>query len=205
MQLITRRALIAAVGMAAALPAGAVNAAAAHPRRDLLYSFFDPHEAQFIEAACERLIPADESGPGALGAGVPFYLDRELAGAWGTGGSLHRGGTWQPGTPPAARGTYLAPAPLFRTALSALRATPFHRWAARDQDAFLRHLATGEARLAGIPSGAFFRMLLTLTVEGFFSHSVHGAARDRLAWPMNGFPGAHAGPRVGSTTGYHSP
>jgi hypothetical protein len=32
------------------------------------YLFFNAAEVLFIEAACERLIPADESGTGALGA-----------------------------------------------------------------------------------------------------------------------------------------
>jgi gluconate 2-dehydrogenase gamma chain len=54
--------------------------------------FFDFEEALFIEAGCDRLIPADESGPGALGAGVPNYLDKQLGGAWGAGERLYRSG-----------------------------------------------------------------------------------------------------------------
>jgi hypothetical protein len=42
------------------------------------YPFFNAQEAEFIEAACERLIPADEIGPGALDAWVPNYLDKQL-------------------------------------------------------------------------------------------------------------------------------
>jgi gluconate 2-dehydrogenase gamma chain len=36
---------------------------------------------EFIAAACERLIPANEIGPGALDAWVPNYLDKQLGGA----------------------------------------------------------------------------------------------------------------------------
>src|SRR5580658_2819550 len=40
------------------------------------YKFFEPAEVLFIETAVERLIPNDEVGPGAVEAGVPFFLDR---------------------------------------------------------------------------------------------------------------------------------
>src|SRR4051812_624402 len=44
------------------------------------FRFFAPAERAFIEAAVSRLIPNDEVGPGAVEAGVPFFLDRQLAG-----------------------------------------------------------------------------------------------------------------------------
>ena len=49
------------------------------------YQFFNAHDARFIEAAVERLIPPDETGPGALQAGVPSYTDKQLGGVWGAG------------------------------------------------------------------------------------------------------------------------
>ena len=39
------------------------------------YIFFQPTEVAFIEAAVARLIPNDSVGPGAVEAGVPFFLD----------------------------------------------------------------------------------------------------------------------------------
>ena len=52
------------------------------------YVFFAPAEAAFIEAAVGRLIPNDQVGPGGIEAGVPFFLDRQLAGRFGRGRSL---------------------------------------------------------------------------------------------------------------------
>jgi hypothetical protein len=46
--------------------------------------------------------------------------------------------------------------------------------------------------LGGVPSAIFFRLLLTMTVEGFFSNPHHEVSRDRVNWRMPGFPGAHA-------------
>ena len=47
------------------------------------YLFFTVDEAAFVEAAALRLIPADPTGPRALEAGVPLFLDRQLAGDYG--------------------------------------------------------------------------------------------------------------------------
>src|SRR5260370_7267423 len=63
------------------------------------YLFLNDEEAAFIEAAVARLIPKDEQWAGALEAGVPNYIDKQLAGAWGAGERLYRNGPWQPGTP----------------------------------------------------------------------------------------------------------
>ena len=46
--------------------------------------FFTAPEAKVIVAACERIFPADGSGPGATQAGAMVYIDRQLAGPYGT-------------------------------------------------------------------------------------------------------------------------
>lgn len=89
-----------------------------HPdRHDVRYTFFNADDAAFMEAAVERLIPADEHGPGALKAGVPIFIDRQLAGAWGAGERLYRSGPWQPGSPARHDQLPRTPAGLFRDAL----------------------------------------------------------------------------------------
>src|SRR4030081_3441401 len=75
-----------AAALPAALPLASHAQGAQPPAR--AYLFFNPAEAAFIEAAVARLIPKDEAGPGALEAGVPEYIDRQLAGAWGAGERL---------------------------------------------------------------------------------------------------------------------
>src|ERR1700690_25477 len=155
MQTVTRRSFVTSVGAASVLPASAVlgaaqgakpaeeNAAAtagtATPDTSVAdrptYLFFNAAEVLFIEAACERLIPADESGTGALGAGVPNYLDKQLGGAWGAGERLYRSGPWAAGS--ASQGYQLpfTPGELFHQALRAInhdldsRGTPFAKMA----------------------------------------------------------------------------
>lgn len=198
---------MAGMGAVAAVPGavlpGMQHASPGPPYPDLSgYFFFDAAEAGFIEAACERLIPADESGPGALGAGVAHYVDLQLAGPWGAGEHCYRSGPWQPGTVAQVHQSSFKPAQLFRTALAAIRrdlaargvpvSCTFGEIATGQQDAYLRFLEAGRADLDGVPSAVFFRLLLSMTVEGFFSNPRHGNSRDRVNWRVPGFPGAYA-------------
>ena len=41
-------------------------------------SYFTAEEWAFINAAVAQLIPADAQGPGAIEAGVPEYIDRQM-------------------------------------------------------------------------------------------------------------------------------
>jgi gluconate 2-dehydrogenase gamma chain len=163
------------------------------------YSFFQPEEAAFIEAAIDRLIPPDETGPSATEAGVQFYLDKQLNGAWGAGERLYRGGPWHQGTPQQGYQLPFIPSELFRTALRGLNADvkrkhggAFASLSAADQDAYLKSLQANPVDLQGVPSNVFFDSLLSLTIEGYFSDPVYGGNKDMAAWKMIGFPGAYA-------------
>ncbi len=195
MHKVTRRSFVTALGAAGLLPACVRGApgtqrSTAAPR----CLFFSRAEARFIAAACDRLIPADDGGAGATAAGVPGYMDRQLAGPWGAGTQLYRDGSWQAGSPTPLTCT---PATLFRITLRAVdrqlerRGLRFDRLSTTAQDAFLRALQDGTSDL-GIPTEAFFAALLTMTVEGYFSNPLHSARRERIAWRLGAFPGGHA-------------
>jgi gluconate 2-dehydrogenase gamma chain len=212
MNKVTRRSFVAGIGAASMMPAASALSEEPKPAAapsshtppvtqaapPAMYLFFNASEAAFIEAACERLIPADEHGAGALAAGVPNYLDKQLGGAWGAGERLYRSGPWIAGS--ASQGYQLpfTPGELFHQALRAInhdldsRGTPYSKMTAEAQDSYLRSLEAGGADLNGVPSGVFFGMLLEMTVEGFFSDPVYGGNRDMVAWRMIGFPGAYA-------------
>lgn len=47
--------------------------------------FFDRKEDfTVLSAAVERLFPKDDNGPGAIELGVPYFIDKQLNGSWGT-------------------------------------------------------------------------------------------------------------------------
>jgi gluconate 2-dehydrogenase gamma chain len=174
------------------------SGAAAPNAPPMAYIFLNLEEAAFIESAVARLIPADAKWPGALEAGVPNYVDKQLAGAWGTGERLYRSGPWRPGAPSQGYQLPFTPAELFRTSIGAINkelsqaGTPFAKMSADQQDAFLARLETGDQDLGGVPSDVFFAHLWECTIEGFFSDPVYGGNRDMVAWRMIGFPGAYA-------------
>src|SRR5690625_3185904 len=47
--------------------------------------FFDRKEDfEVLSAATERLFPKDKHGPGAIELDVPYFIDKQLNGSWGT-------------------------------------------------------------------------------------------------------------------------
>jgi gluconate 2-dehydrogenase gamma chain len=197
----SRRALLKATGVigVAVLPRALIAAGPTPANtQSVTYLFLNSEEAAFVEAAVSRLIPDDEQWPGALKAGVPNYIDKQLAGAWGAGERLYRNGPWRAGTPTQGYQLPFTPAELFRTALAAINkelsqaGTPFASMSLEHQDAYLSHLETGDKDLGGVPCNVFFEHLWASTIEGFFSDPVYGGNRDMVAWRMIGFPGAYA-------------
>ncbi|MGE5084685.1 MAG: gluconate 2-dehydrogenase subunit 3 family protein [Bacillota bacterium] len=203
---------VAATGLLAALPfsavvdraeavvakaTGSTKAQTYSKKSKTTYIFFDKREAAFIEAAVARLIPADEKWGGALEAGVPNYIDKQLAGAWGAGERLYRSGPWKNGTSTQGYQLPFTPAELYRTALKALdkefkaNKTSFETMTTDQQDAFLKRLESAEGDLDGVPRKLFFANLLQMTIEGFFADPVYGGNRDMVSWRMIGFPGAY--------------
>jgi gluconate 2-dehydrogenase gamma chain len=192
-----RRRLFQAVGaagvVATALPFVPAEAQQRAPPAQA-YVFFNPAEATFIEAAVARLIPSDETGPGALEAGVPNYIDKQLGGAWGAGERLYRSGPWQQGAATQGYQLPFTPAELFRAAIRAInqKHPGFAKLAPKGQDTFIDALHNGEEDLGGVPSNVFFESLLEVTIEGYFADPVYGGNRDMAVWKMIGFPGAYA-------------
>jgi gluconate 2-dehydrogenase gamma chain len=161
------------------------------------YLFFNREEAQFIEAAVARLIPTDEH-PGAIDAGVPNYLDKQLGGACGAGERLYMSGPWAPTRPGLGYQLPLTPGELFHTGINAINSElsksgqPFWEKSPDQQEKYLHKLEAGGIDLNGVPSEIFFSQLLGMTIEGFFSDPVYGGNKDMVGWKLIGFPGAYA-------------
>ena|SRR5690348_1464010 len=160
------------------------------------YIFLTPAEAAFIEAATARLIPSDSTGPGAIEADVPRFIDRQLAGLYGGGDHFYLQAPFPNGLP--TQGWQMpAPAEVYRAAIPAIdrwaTATYGRPFAALDpatQDTALKALEDGKAELGATNAKAFFALLLQNTLEGYFADPIYGGNRDMGAWRMIGFPGA---------------
>jgi gluconate 2-dehydrogenase gamma chain len=163
------------------------------------YTFFAAAEAAFVEAAVARLIPKDDLGPGAVEAGVPVFIDRQLAGVYGRGGHWYMQGPWGEGEPTQGYQSRLTPAGLYRAAIRDTdaavgqegRAGTFAKLGADDQDRWLKQLEDGKVKLPNADAKAFFQLMLQNTLEGFWSDPIYGGNRDMAGWKLIGFPGAH--------------
>src|SRR5580692_1512586 len=168
------------------------------PVRPGPWVFFTADEAALVEAAVDRLIPADSRGPGGKDAGCAVYIDRQLAGPYGRAEGLY---TRPPFMPAAATQGYQfpdAPAARYRIGLRALAdyiksnfaGKSFADLAANDQDTVLKGLESGSIVLKDVKSADFFALLLANTQEGFFADPIYGGNRDMASWRLIGFPGA---------------
>jgi gluconate 2-dehydrogenase gamma chain len=161
------------------------------------YLFFTADEAVFVEAAAGRLIPDDATGPGAKEAGVPRFIDRQLAGPYGAGDHFYLASPMPKGT--STQGWQMgAPATVYRDAIMQVNrwtadayGKAFADLGADDQDEALKALESGDAALkGGVDGKAFFTLLLQNVTEGYFADPIYGGNRDMGAWRMIGFPGA---------------
>jgi gluconate 2-dehydrogenase gamma chain len=178
-----------------AAPAGTVKGKA----QPQVYTWLTQPEIAFIEAALARLIPADELGPGAKEAGVSFFIDQQLAGAYGTMAKNYRQGPWPEGTPQQGYQSRLTPQEIYRAAMRevddicvARFRRAFPQLENKEQDEVLSELESGKLALQAVQGSFFFNILLANTFEGFFADPIYGGNRDKIGWKLVGFPGVAA-------------
>lgn len=162
--------------------------------------FFTKAEWRFINAAIDRLIPADAAGPGGVEAGIAEFLDRQLDSPYGYGAFAYMQGPFLKDSPPEL-GYQLSytPRELYRLGIAAadaesrqLHARLFFELESVQQEDFLMQLEHGTVRLNGPPAQTFFEQLLSNVKEGYFADPIYGGNRYMGAWKMIGFPGARA-------------
>jgi gluconate 2-dehydrogenase gamma chain len=160
--------------------------------------YFTPEEGAAVEALVDRLIPPDPQTPGGKDAGCAVFIDRQLAGPYGTAEELYMRGPFAEGTPQQGNQSPLTPALRYREALAALdkycRATyagnSFTQIPDNEKDKLLSGLEKGQMHLEGANGRAFFELLLQNTREGFFADPVYGGNRNMVGWKMIGYPGS---------------
>jgi gluconate 2-dehydrogenase gamma chain len=123
-------------------------------------------ELATLIAAIDRIIPADELGPGASEAAVQIFIDHALAGPYAALLSLYQSGL---------------------AALDAVAGTGgFAALAEDEQDAILTQAEAG--KLADGPDG-FFALLVEHTRQGMFGDPIYGGNADFAGWDLIGYPG----------------
>ncbi len=162
--------------------------------------FFTPAEWAFLVAACDRLIPKDEVGPGAVELGVPEYIDRQMQTSYGDGALWYMDGPFPEAAPEFGYQSKLTPKEQYRLGIRAIdetcRQSLGKTFAALDpaqQDDVLKKIEAGQIKSDDAPLRTFFTsFLLKNSLEGYFGDPMYGGNKDMAAWKMIGYPGVRA-------------
>jgi gluconate 2-dehydrogenase gamma chain len=195
------------IPLAAALPgcsddktgAAGERAALSKPE-DFKPSFFNDTEYAFVVAACDRLIPHDDIGPGAVEAGVPEFLDKHMQSAYASGAIWYMQG---PFVEAAKEFGYQGKLPLrdmIRVGIGAMDAhcrknldgKTFAQLDHGQQEALLKAAQDGKVELEGMSAKTFFSYFLGEVKNGYFADPKHGGNKNMGAWKMIGYPGMRA-------------
>jgi gluconate 2-dehydrogenase gamma chain len=136
------------------------------------YTHLQIAEAETLEAIVARLIPSDETGPGALEAGAARYIDRALGDALA-----------------AWREAYAAGLAAVESHARSSAGKPFTELTPSEQDAVLRDMEQNVATGFMPNAATFFELVLGHTLEGTFGDPYYGGNRDFVGWELIGYPG----------------
>jgi gluconate 2-dehydrogenase gamma chain len=162
------------------------------------WRYFTADEGATVEAVVDRLIPADELTPGGKELSCAVFIDRQLAGPYGSDEGHYMLGPFHDGTTQQGDQSPDTPAQQYRKGLAAVdsycRKTfggkPFVQLADAQKDELIRGLEDGSAKLDGTDPKKFFKLVLNDTQTGVFADPIYGGNKDMASWKMIGFPGA---------------
>lgn len=191
--------IIPAVGLGSA-PLTASAAEESPALEDYQPIFFKPDEWRFVLAACDRLIPSDGAGPGALEVNVPVFIDKQMEGDFGRAADWYMQPPFVTDAPPElGYQSPLTPSEVYRKGIAATAeycrqeyGKTFAELDEAQRDGVLTRLEKGELSFDDVSASQFFSFLLQNTKEGYFADPIHGGNKHMLAWQFIGFPGARA-------------
>lgn len=170
-------------------------------RTEALMFFTNEADFAVLVAACELIFPEDDNGPGATELGVPYYIDKQMAGAWGLNGTDYRQGPF-PSTE-----NMLSADKIFHTrqnrgnvfidGLKTLNQesndrfeVAFNEASVEQQTEIMLDLQNGEIEVPSIDSDGFFAALKQAVLEGAYSDPLYGGNKNMGGWKMKEYPGA---------------
>lgn len=163
--------------------------------------FFTRFEDFFVlEAAVERIFPEDDNGPGAIGLGVPYYIDKQLAGPYGSNKYDYMKGPVQEVKVASSYQTLMSRGDVFIEGVRKLNAesqkshdAKFYDLEGEQQDELLIAMEAGEIDLRGVKGPTFFNLLRQMTIEGAYADPLYGGNKDMMGWKMKEHPGIRPG------------
>lgn len=158
--------------------------------------FTSDHDFEVLSEATERIFPEDDLGPGAIGLGVPYFIDHQLAGAYGNNEKEYMQGPFLAGEATQGYQSRLRRKEIFVQGIHKLDEEANKRYEksfakvdADQKDEILTAFQKDEVEMEGVAAGFFFRLLRSATLEGAYSDPMYGGNRGMEGWKMKGFPG----------------
>ncbi|TQS71048.1 gluconate 2-dehydrogenase subunit 3 family protein [Ornithinibacillus gellani] len=168
-------------------------------RQGGLKFFMSANEFNVISQATERIFPKDDLGPGAIELGVPFFIDNQLAGHYGSNAREYMQGPFYEGAPTQGYQSSLNRGEIFRQGIARLDEEakkrfekPFTELEGKQMDEILTAFQKDEVSMNGVTAEFFFKLLRMATLEGVYADPIYGGNTNMDAWRMKGFPGHHA-------------
>jgi gluconate 2-dehydrogenase gamma chain len=162
--------------------------------------FFTAAEWAFVVAVCDRLIPADEIGPGAVELGVPEFLDRHMQTPYASGAIWYMQGPFLEAAPEFGYQGRLPLREILRVGIAEMNAHCSNAFAGKafaqltvaDQEGLLEAAQAGALKFDNISTTLFFAYLLGEVRNGYFADPAYGGNKGMGSWKMIGYPGARA-------------
>lgn len=163
--------------------------------------FFTRHEDfAVLEAAVERIYPEDDHGPGAIGLGVPYFIDKQLAGPYGSNKFDYMVAPVQEVDVDSSYQTLMTRGDVFIEGVRKMNKKSmkdhdenFYDLEGETQDEILQAMEAGEIDLRGVKGTTFFRLLRQMTIEGAYADPLYGGNKDMAGWKMKEHPGIRPG------------
>lgn len=161
-----------------------------------LQFFKNDAEFQILAQATERIFPEDDLGPGAIGLNVPYFIDRQLAGAYGENSKEYMQPPFYEGESTQGYQSRLKRNEMFRQGLQLMQSEAQSRFNANfvdlegaQKDEILTAFQEDEIKMKGVSSLFFFRLLRQATLEGAYADPIYSGNANMEGWKMKGFPG----------------
>jgi len=158
--------------------------------------FMSQTDFQVLSNATERIFPKDNLGAGAIDLGVPYFIDRQLAGNYGSNSKEYMQGPFAEGAPTQGYQSRLTRAEIFTQGVMVLENESKKRFkkgfsdiTEKQMDEILTAFQKDEVKMSGTTSGFFFALLRSATLNGAYADPMYGGNRNMEGWKMKGFPG----------------
>lgn len=158
--------------------------------------FTSDNEFNILSEATERIFPEDDLGPGAIGLGVPYFIDNQLAGSYGNNARDYMQGPFFVSAPTQGYQSRLTRAEVFLQGIKKMDQEAESRFQegfssleGEKVDEILTAFQKDEVEMKGVTAATFFQLLRQATLEGAYADPIYNGNVNMDGWRMKDFPG----------------